>query len=733
MSKISKKIFISCLIAILIFSFGVGLKLNNSFANENKITSLDIQLDLGTYNKDELPNGVEKCSYPVFEYNATDNLGNKISDVEVLVYYDAVGDSYMGNLQDDVLVATENGRFKTETAGEYVIEYTARYQALRKTVRLYVTVVEDELYVESNYLINSGIANESFTGYDIKLLEGEIVSDDKFGVAELTIDVSYSGDYAEQVNEVVINKGFDLSDYFCPIVAGEYTVSYTVTNILGEDKAVTVEKVITVTDDNKPILNVPSLNRVMFKGKTVQLPVAEAVQYYNGKQVFVPVTVFFNGDNVTETRSITPETEGKAIVSYVAKSVVNAQVESRLDVDVMVHDLSSDNGDIFLSKYLYLDGFNGKYYKKNEVDNGVKYSSAIYTLTADGAKNQATMYFGRAIHTGYLSAEFETEENLAAFGNLYLYFVDSVDSSKVVELKLREVLTSAKPYVEVYLNGNFVKKWENKCFGSFESESSLTGSGIRKFTIKYDYKTQTLVDVKGTVICEVTSYANGRAFDGFSSGKAYVSLKIDGINGLSQIKLVNLCTQSFSNMPKDRTKPNIFTPKTRLFADINTVVTLKTLELFDVLDDELKLKLTVTSPTGKTVVDKYITDDYQITVDEYGKYQVKYTAYDSSGNYEDSYATQIEVVDRIAPTLSVASVPAKVKKGETIKLPTPKANDNFDEECTTWIMVSHGNFRNEYVTDGKYKFNEVGTYYVKYKAVDSTGNYCIVTYTVVCE
>ncbi len=425
MSKISKKIFISCLIAILIFSFGVGLKLSNSFANENNITSLDIQLDLGTYNKDELPNGVEKCSYPVFKYNATDNLGNKISDVEVLVYYDPVGDSYMGNLQDDVLVATENGRFKTETAGEYVIEYTARYQALRKTVRLYVTVVEEELYVESNYAINSDIASESFTGYDVKLLEGEILSDDKFGVAELSIEILYSGYYAEQVNEVVINKGFDSSDYFCPIVAGEYTIYYTVTNILGEDKAVTAEKVITVTDDVKPILNVPSLNRVMFTGKTIELPVAQAVQYYNGKQTFVPVTVYFNGDNVTETRSITLETEGKATITYVAKSIVNPQEESRRDIDVMVHDLNSDNGDIFLSKYLYLDGFSGKYYKKNDVDNGVKYSSAIYTLTADGTKDQATMHLGRAIHTGYLSAEFETEESLAAFGNLYLYFVKS--------------------------------------------------------------------------------------------------------------------------------------------------------------------------------------------------------------------------------------------------------------------------------------------------------------------
>lgn len=733
MSKVSKKIFISCLIAILIFSFGIGLKLSNTFAVENDITSLDIQLDLGSYNKDELPNGVENCSYPVFGYNATDNLGNKISDVEVLVYYDAEGDSYTGNLSDDVLVATENGRFKTENAGEYVIEYTARYQALRKTIRLYVTVVEEELYVESDYQINSGIVSESFTGYEIKLLEGEIISDDKFGVAELAVDVSYSGDYAEQVEKVDIIKGVDSSDYFCPIVAGEYKITYTVTNILGKDKAVPVTKVITVTDNVKPILSVPSLNRVMFKGKTVELPVAQAVQYYNGRQIFVPVTVLFNGNNVTETRLVTPETEGKATITYVAKSVVDSQIESRCDIDVMVHDLTSDNGDIFLSKYLYLDGFSGKYYKKNEVDNGVKYSSAIYTLTADGTVNQATMYFGRAIHTGYLSAEFEAEQSLASFGNLYLYFVDSVDSSKVVELKLHEVLTSSKPYVEVYLNGNFVKKWENKCFGPFENGSSLTGSSVRKFSVKYDYKTQTLVDVKGNLICEVTSYANGRAFDGFSSGKAYLSLKLDEINGLSQIKLVNLCTQSFSNMPKDRTKPNVFTPKSRLFADINTVVTLKNLEIFDILDDDLRLKLNVTSPSGKTVVDEYITDDYQITVDEYGKYQVKYTAYDSSGNYEDSYATQIEVVDRIAPTLSVTNVPANVKKGETVSLPTPNATDNFDDEPTTWIMVSYGNFRNEYVTDGKYRFNETGTYYVKYKAVDSTGNYCIITYTVVCE
>ena len=723
------------------FCLGVSASKTQVGAETANIKSITIDLDLGTYNAEELPFGIQGCTYPVFDYTAKDNLGNEIKDVEVLAYYDVNSDTDRGIFSDDKLIAIQDGRFATDSAGQYVIEYTATAQSVRKSVRLYVTVLAEDKYVESSYVLNDELVSitEVYTGNKISLFEGLVNSDSRFGNADVSVEIAYEGDYESNVGDLTIVDCIDCEDYFKPIVAGQYTISYTVENILGADKSVTTTHTVNVVDDTVPILSEPIFSPVLYVGQEATFPVVEAVQYYKGKQVYVPVRVFFNEEDVTANRSFTPTESGGATLSYVATSLIDGTSQSRNDYNLFVYDMESEE-DLFISKYFYFEGFdrhyfelpkgNGKDKTVTDEETGVVYSESVYTVTTQEGVDNASVVFGRATHVEYLELEFAIEQELCGFENLYVIFTDSKDAEKRVEVRLTEVIESeTNRYVEVYLNGVYVKRLENKCFSEFANASFDS-----KFYIKYDSLNKTLVDKKGNAICALTSYTNGEAFGGFESGKAYISIKIDNVTEKSRLRLSSFATQVLNANTGDKTSP-VFVGNNsgRIVADINTNVIIKYPEVFDALDDDIKMKIKILKSTGEIVLDTYITEDYSYYADTYGSFMLVYTAYDSAGNSREKKSS-IKILDRIAPQIELMSkMSEKVTKGESYTFPIFKATDNADAECATWISVSYGNFKNLMVADGKFTFAEEGTYTVKFNAVDLSGNYCIVSYTVVCE
>lgn len=729
MSKKLKNIFVTVFSLFLVLTMAMGVSSFNAKAGqEQKIDSITIEIDTLGYNKDELPNALDGCTYPVFTCVAYDNLGNSIKDVETLVYFDANGDTGIGKTDDDTLVVVENSRFNTIT-GSYVIEYTARAQSVRKTSRLYIECVPTAEYVENNYNVSSIMPVQGTTGTPVSLPEGRIVYDDRFGTAECTFEIVYSGKHDDKISDVLVQKGYDCPDFFVPEVEGTYILFYTVENILGEQKAVTTSHSIEVTDSDKPILETPSLTSVFFVGDEVELPVAHAVQYYDGQQLYVPTEIYFNDQLVVDNKFI-PMVEGYATVKYIAKSILDQTVYSEYLHEVMVYDVNAKNDRLFITNYFYFKNFTPRLFEKKVKyeDTDLTYTTDTYTVFANAGTDQAIATFSRATSVDFLELKIETEKKRFGFENLYVVLTDSQDATQQVELKFVEVGSGDSKKLDVYLNGNYSNSLSNKCFGEAPKASYSS-----ELYLRYDTSTKTIIDGKGNLICDITSYNSGKQFDGFSSGKAFMSVRIDNVTSESVLILKSFATHIVNANDKDKTNP-AFPGKDRgvITTDIGCDVVIKYIDMFDALDDDLTLKVKLVNAKGNILFQGEITEDYVYHTTEYGKITVTYTAYDSSGNWREKI-TSIIVVDRVAPIINPPTIKNSFGVGEEFTFPIFEATDNLDDECTTWVSVSYGDFKNKVVDNNKFKFEQVGTYVIKLNAIDSAGNYCIVSYTVVCQ
>ena len=671
---------------------------------------------LSGYSQNDLPKGVSGCTYPIFDYVAKDGSGKEVESVTVSAYYDVNSDTKFGAIKDDVLVAVEDNRFYTEKAGVYVLEYVARNGVNVVTEKVFVEVVEEKDYVVPNYLINQDIVGATTTGNKVYLPDGKIVANDNFGKTDLKIEVSYSGDY--DLKEIEIIEFDQRLKYFVPTVNGEYTVNYIITDILGENKAVTVGKTITVTDGECPIFIAPSIPEVYIVDEEYKLPFVQAVQYYNGQIVYVPVSVTFDGQAVGEDLTITPTESGEKYLTFTAKNVFGGN-DATLTYNVMVNAVDDEKP--FVDRFMKLENFSGFY--RTENDEGLE--NEVYVLQADGNSDYATMSFKNKIAVQFLSFGIGAEPIYNNYEYLDFILTDSKNSSEQLKVS---IIKGEGGIAKLYLNGFYEKDFN---LGDFATAVDL-------LEFEYDFATKSIVDTAGNLFAEIKSNADGSEFLGFSSGSVYVKLIMGGITGKSQIKLSVIGSYYISGETTESTRPKVVyeTTVTNIIAqttDIYQTVTVKKYAAFDLLDENVKTYLTITAPDGQVVVSVLMQGDYQFKVEQYGIYLLEYKFVDGAGRSRLADGI-IQVIDRVAPT--VKNLPAftfAAKVGATLRFPTIEFEDNCSANLTTWIYLTYGNYQKVLVKNNQYTFTEAGVYTVKYGAVDQAGNRTVVTYTVVCS
>ncbi len=692
----------------------VSICLMQNVSAEDKEPIITIQID-SEYELEYLPNGVEGCTYPIFNGTATDIDGNLVS-MDVKVYYDVDGKSEDGSVADDVLVVVNDNRFVTEKSGVYVIEYIAQKGMNIVTEKLYVDVVPIENYVKPTYEINPEFPSSANTGTRIYLPNGDLKFNESFGNVQLQIAIEYRGQHdCGQIKIIDFNE--DLR-YFIPTASGEYDVLYKMTDILGVDNQITVKKTITVIDSDKPIIIAPSMPSVFFLNKKVKLPCVEAVQYYDGEIVYVPVEYSFGGNAVNSDLTYVPTQVGKTTLSITAKSIIDSNKKSIVNYDVEVKDLNGDG--IYFNKFTKLDGFTGFYREENS--EGLE--NDIYVLEADGSNASAIMSFNSKIAVEFLQFSLGAETKYNNYKKISFKITDTKNVDEQIDFTIEKTSTDAK----IYLNGNFVKTFPVVKFTDTN----------KAFYVQYDSNSQTFTDESGQLLAQLTTYENGDMFNGFSSKKVYVSMEMSGITGKSQLKLYMLAQHYITGSTIDSTSPMMIFDSTYGYniaytADINQTVTLIKYDVFDLFDEDIKTKIQIISPNGDVVVDEIIHDDFQYKVEEYGIYEVNYVFEDSAGQTRETSGI-IQVLDRISPTYDkIPDFMFEVEVGETYKFPQVKFTDNSNDNCTTWIYLTFGNYQKALVKDNEYKFDKKGEYEVKYVAMDQSGNYTIINYTVVCK
>lgn len=703
--KLSIKITISILALLSAFCVCFGLGGLNVSAQEKLPSSIKLEVLSGDYNSYDLPFGVVGQTYPVFDCVAKDNLGNLVENVDVFVF-NPLGQG----------VSIVDGRFSTATEGDYKVVYTATAGGLFKERELKITVKPQDEYVPMSYAVSDALISSANTGDDIYLYDGKISGG--FGNVDLNMTIEYTGEYACDNIQTYNYTGVA---FFRPEVSGLYTLTYTLGDITGQSTQRKWE--ITVTDSNLPIIKMPTISKVFHVGEQVNLPTSEAFVYYKGHKILVPVKVEVeNGANkvdVTADMTFTPNEEGDYRVIYSAENVFEQGYKTVESVDVKAIKLKSEVKTEMISKYLYLDGFTGKY--RNDGDKS--YEQRVYVLTADGSKDVAQMSFKNKLPLEFASIMLGVETTKFNYDSITVTYVDSEDFSQQIDF----TFAAGKGGVDTFLNGQFVK--------TLTTQSFDVGTAYSKATVDVaiDYASGELFsNVLNESLCMPTVYKNGQKYLGFTSGAVYVSVKIENIDAESQLKLYEIGFQKINGAYTDNNVPVIVKGDYTAVSvtELGYSVVIPKLKTFDLYDSNIVLKLKVTSPSDEVVFYDVLDKDYILLAKEIGIYDIKYEAIDSA-NKVGSLIGNVKVVDRTAPEIKVSNVKTSVKVGDKAKFPAAVITD--DSDCLTWIYITYGNFERYTVTDGTFKFKKAGVYTVKYGAMDADGNRTIVEYQVVCK
>ena len=707
-----------------LFISSMCLVMSFAYANDMEIVSINIDLQIGDYDLNNMPNAIQNETYPIFDYSATDNLGNEVEDVSVLVYYDQDGNTNIGSSLDDKLVAVKDGRFLTDKEGIYIIEYVASKGRISERARIYVKALSADDYVAPRYVPNENIPSSIKAGEKVFLLEGALFQDARYGITEVSTEITYEGLYSPQEIQIYENK--KENDFFIPKACGKYTIQYKLKNILGQNKIVCFEKVIDVENSENPKIDEHVFDKVYFKGETINFPTTQAREFVDGEVYYVPIKVFINDEEITSSMKYTFSNLGVYKIKYQAQSVLTEN-DSVIEQEVVVSDIAVNDEEMFISKYLYLDGFEEKYFK----DDSSEYENNVLTLTTpNGKRDISVMEFKRPIIKEMLNVSVGVETTKCNFEQLYVRFTDSENSSEFIEMSFIEKIEKGVRSVEKYLNGKFVGVYSGKVFSGAGAVYSPT-----TFSLEYNKSDFTIIDKDGQKVFELNSYFGGEIFKGFSSGKAYIQVGIKNITAESQIKIYSIAGTAISNSEKDKVKPTFLVTEDNpqyIRGEYGTQIVIPKIKVFDLYDDNVRIDIKIAKKSGAVLVQHTMDGDYLFQGDAYGELVITYTATDFSGNKRDKRCILI-VIDRISPTVNIPSVPASFGLGATLTIPKVDYIDNSGSECTTsaYIIDTAGN--RKWIKDGIYIFNAVGEYKLRIFVFDSDGNSTCIEYVIHCK
>ncbi|MGN1052194.1 MAG: hypothetical protein ACI4SH_02245, partial [Candidatus Scatosoma sp.] len=261
--------------------------------------------------------------------------------------------------------------------------------------------------------------------------------------------------------------------------------------------------------------------------------------------------------------------------------------------------------------------------------------------------------------------------------------------------------------------------------------------------MKITYSDGALYDDGGNYLLTVEKGLDGKAFNGFPSHKAYMTIKFDDAVGKVGVKISTVGstpmktnykngTESFSDM----TPPKIqllFSSKLKYF--VGDIVEIPYAYAYDDLSAEMGVYVTVKDPSGKIVNDyneKLIAEGYRFTIELMGGYSITYSARDAN-NRKGTRTLTISATDSEAPTVVIDSAKEiTVSAGSNVQLFDAVIQDNADEpkNLNLYIVLIDSAYKTKLIDD-KSDLIEVtsftaptiaGTYKLRYVVVDSSYN-----------
>lgn len=643
---------------------------------------------------------------PVISYNENDFIDGVINQaypIPQVVVKDATSDNIISNITVSLNgkeIEVSNNKFVPTQLGRYVItyEYIDNFGNIS-------TLVKRVLVKESVAPITINVENVTISGNvgEHIMVPGYVANG---GSGELEVVITAIG---KNTGEKYIVKNLQ----FIPLVADEYTISYTASDKLGNVNINTVELTATIILSSKPIIEVPEyVPSVLVDGNTTIFAETVAYDYNNINDNNVEVELFLlvEGNEIKVEdyeHCLSLQTMNTTVkLIYRATSTITNDV-AELTYEIPAVKLLDDEDNLVLPQYLITNGFDSY----NVTDESIDLTTTTSHSTIEFIKN-------------VYSDGFQIGFNVPAAANnvdkVTIYLTDVDDQNKVIKLDVVKAnLSDSFSYliinddVKVTMLGTFY------------------GTTANRLKVVYDGSLNAIKDDSGLVVSYLKTYLNGETFVGFGS-EINFKIELGEVTGTTIFKLYEVGNQMMSNIDGDYTVPAIvYEDEIARIANVGDIVTIPSAKAIDILGFETTLTIRVLSPDKKNVYTSNNGEGTTLEITQYGVYYVYYIGSDE--NYNS--LTQLKVItvlDDIAPTINVNEISKTAKVNDVLTLPNPSCTDNVSsaENIKTLIFTIDPNNVMKEVTSNKVTFKEKGTYTIRYFAIDEAGNVAIYDTTV---
>ena len=660
-----------------------------------------------------IPYAVVGGKYGVPSATAFDNYSGALS-VETKVYYN------YGNESARIECPIQNGKFAVTRNGAYAIVYKATDHMGNVEEKVYWITAVKEL---SNPLTISlgetetreGVCGRKLTVETPNISGGSGDANVKIQAScgDMTLDVADGGFIAEK--------------------AGDWTITYTATDYAGI--SVEASYVIRVENGTVPVfVDEPVLPQYLVSGMQYTVPTVYAYDYTSGTKTQRLADVIVKDANGERTykagERYTPiATEEKPVITLVF-SIGGATLEKEIPA---VLALQEKNGRtfVYVEKMFITDNLTATRDK----------SGLTLTAEEDGA---AAWNYVNPVVANNASLKVKGIKGQTKFGGLKVTFTDYANGNISVTAYLEN---GANGYARV--NFGDVDREMTK---GFNLGTDSKGNALDEFV--FSYKDNKFYVDSISVAVKVDD--NGNAFNGFPSGKVYISAEaVDMQSGASYL-VKQFDNQTIGSLVADTIAPRITIDG--LYGgmyQVNDMYTITTAMASDTIDADVACYLTVKDSKGNIVTDVdgvrlesvLSNREYSITLTTYGQYIVEYNAVDCFGNKSNDTSYTINVFDKVAPTIKVSNTwSATASVGEQVVLPKVSVEDNYSstENITVYRYVRNPNgvvvaFGYDYVQNEagewiyvqyKHTFGYAGEYRFVIVVCDETGNQAVAQYTV---
>lgn len=487
---------------------------------------------------------------------------------------------------------------------------------------------------------------------------------------------------------------------FVALVADVYTVTYTVTDYLGTSSSASGTVAATVSD--RPIWkSTLVLPDVLVSGQKVILPSASAYDYVANRPATISVAVNVDGKSVAIGSDLVynPTTNlAKTTATVVYTATAASGKTSVMEYEIPLVNLYDEYG-LVISRYFKTEGI-------NQVKQEEDYISFGFTSSDNSIE------FVKPVYAHGFELVFDVPVGANNFNTVSITLTDVLDASKKVIFTARKggfadktTFVSINDMQDISIEGNFF-------------------DAIKRMRISYNNDDYSIQDSSGLTVGYVKNYSDGSRFQGFSD-TVYMSISMDGVDGLGQLNLYKLGNQLLMENDGDYTQPVIVTEEeiSRSLSKGSLLVIPKA-KAFDVLGFSTTISVSVLKNNTRILSDAAADVSHTVELNEYGEYTVIYKAYDDCDN-PATLTLVVNVRDNEPPTIGIEQEELVVYVGTEVTIPVPIVVDDVSVDKQYVFVIDTLNNMINVTGETTYTPTKKGIYTIRYVAIDSSGNYGI--------